>query len=402
MIFTIKRQLKIQRYYAIIVALLAMVPIIGGLPGWVTSSIYISYMLCVIYYGIYRNRIEIVPLFFILYLPISLYLSNPIPIFRSWERLMAFMMLFIVASPLIQSVVARNLRRQTLTWILRFSVIISVICFFCYFLDINLFEDDYRETYYDDYEEFIGHFSGITRHSMLLGPISSIATLYLIDEVRKHRRYILLPLIVMTIGTLLFAASRLSIVAAIAGVVLTLLMKYGARMRIVKYALITCVVATMIYPWTKQYIKPVINKHENVETGVYDTRTEKIEFRFSEFKKSPIVGIGFASIDPDGQDDYDLVTGTIEPGSSWLAILSMTGIVGMILFIGIIVYSYYTIKFTDSYLLPSLLFFFIVHMMAEGYVFSSGNTIGFILWLVIGNCYDSRWNKETKELLSAV
>ena len=402
MIFTIKRQLKIQRYYAIIVALLAMVPIIGGLPGWMTSSIYISYMLCVIYYGIYRNRIEIVPLFFILYLPISLYLSNPIPIFRSWERLMAFMMLFIVASPLIQSVVARNLRRQTLTWILRFSVIISVICFFCYFLDINLFEDDYRETYYDDYEEFIGHFSGITRHSMLLGPISSIATLYLIDEVRKHRRYILLPLIVMTIGTLLFAASRLSIVAAIAGVVLTLLMKYGARMRIVKYALITCVVATMIYPWTKQYIKPVINKHENVETGVYDTRTEKIEFRFSEFKKSPIVGIGFASIDPDGQDDYDLVTGTIEPGSSWLAILSMTGIVGMILFIGIIVYSYYTIKFTDSYLLPSLLFFFIIHMMAEGYVFSSGNTIGFILWLVIGNCYDSRWNKETKELLSAV
>lgn len=402
MIFTIKRQLKIQRYYAIIVALLAMVPIIGGLPGWMTSSIYISYMLCVIYYGIYRNRIEIVPLFFILYLPISLYLSNPIPIFRSWERLMAFMMLFIVASPLIQSVVARNLRRQTLTWILRFSVIISVICFFCYFLDINLFEDDYRETYYDDYEEFIGHFSGITRHSMLLGPISSIATLYLIDEVRKHRRYILLPLIVMTIGTLLFAASRLSIVAAIAGVVLTLLMKYGARMRIVKYALITCVVATMIYPWTKQYIKPVINKHENVETGVYDTRTEKIEFRFSEFKKSPIVGIGFASIDPDGQDDYDMVTGTIEPGSSWLAILSMTGIVGMILFIGIIVYSYYTIKFTDSYLLPSLLFFFIIHMMAEGYVFSSGNTIGFILWLVIGNCYDSRWNKETKELLSAV
>ena len=402
MIFTIKRQLKIQRYYAIIVALLAMIPIIGGLPGWMTSSIYISYMLCVIYYGIYRNRIEIVPLFFILYLPISLYLSNPIPIFRSWERLMAFMMLFIVASPLIQSVVARNLRRQTLKWILRFSVIISVICFFCYFLDINLFEDDYRETYYDDYEEFIGHFSGITRHSMLLGPISSIATLYLIDEVRKHRRYILLPLIVMTIGTLLFAASRLSIVAAIAGVVLTLLMKYGARMRIVKYALITCVVATMIYPWTKQYIKPVINKHENVETGVYDTRTEKIEFRFSEFKKSPIVGIGFASIDPDGQDDYDLVTGTIEPGSSWLAILSMTGIVGMILFIGIIVYSYYTIKFTDSYLLPSLLFFFIIHMMAEGYVFSSGNTIGFILWLVIGNCYDSRWNKETKELLSAV
>lgn len=402
MIFTIKRQLKIQRYCAILVALLAMVPAIGGLPGWVASSIYISYMLCVLYYCIYKNRIEIVPLFFLLYLPISLYLSNPIPIFRSWERLMAFMLLFIVTSPLIQSVMVRNLRRQILKWILRFSVIIGIICFFCYFLDINLFEDDYRETYYDDYEEFIGHFSGITKHSMLLGPISGIATLYLIDEIKKHRRILLFPLLVMTIGSMLFAASRLSIIATIAGVVITLLIKYGARMRIVKYALITCVVATMLYPWTKQYIKPVINKHENVETGIYDTRTEKIEARFSEFKKSPIVGIGFASIDPDGQDDYDLVTGAIEPGSSWLAILSMAGIVGMVLFIGIMVSCYYSVRFTDSFLLQSLLFFFIVHMMAEGYVFSSGNTIGFILWLVIGICYDSRWDKENNDLLSDV
>lgn len=403
MIFTIKRQLKIQRYYAIVVALLAMVPAIGGLPGWVASSIYISYMLCVLYYCIYKNRIEIVPLFFLLYLPISLYLNNPIPIFRSWERLMAFIMMFIVASPLIQSAIVRNMRRQVLKALLRFSVVISVICFFCYFLDINLFEDDYRETYFDDYEEFIGHFSGITRHSMLLGPISGIATLYLVDEFRRHRRrYLLLPLLVITMFSLIFAASRLSIIATIAGVVLTIAISYGAGMRIMKYAIITCVVATMSYPWTKQYIKPVINKHENVETGVYGTRTEKIEARIAEFKTSPVIGIGFASVDPEGLDEYDYITGSIEPGSSWLAILSMTGVIGLVLFGGIVGVSFYATNHSESFLLQSLLFFFIVHMMAEGYVFSSGNTISFILWLVISNCYDYRWNKETNELLTTV
>lgn len=44
-------------------------------------------------------------------------------------------------------------------------------------------------------------------------------------------------------------------------------------------------------------------------------------------------------------------------------------------------------------MLLGFLALFAVHMFAEGYVFAAGGFLCFILWLVVGVCYDRKYSK---------
>ncbi len=53
-----------------------------------------------------------------------------------------------------------------------------------------------------------------------------------------------------------------------------------------------------------------------------------------EFESSPLIGVGFDAIDlnlSSASGGYDKDSGMVESGSSWLIILSMTGLIGAIL-----------------------------------------------------------------------
>lgn len=49
-------------------------------------------------------------------------------------------------------------------------------------------------------------------------------------------------------------------------------------------------------------------------------------------------------------------------------------------------------------LLISILAFFSIHMLVEGYVFSAGNALSFLFWLSIGCCLDLRYEKCNKNI----
>jgi O-antigen ligase len=86
-------------------------------------------------------------------------------------------------------------------------------------------------------------------------------------------------------------------------------------------------------------------------------------------------------------------TGTIETGSSWLAVLSMTGILGFIPF-GIIIYKSVKRVWSkrrtniEACLYLGLIVFLSIHMLVEGFILAGGSVLCFIAWIIISCCYE--------------
>ena len=117
---------------------------------------------------------------FLLYLPFTIISAMPDPVFRSWERLGLFVLLYLVASPVLQAEYIRMLRRKMLFYIIFICVILSIGSFIGYFLGINFCTINLKEV--TDYQGVAGHFSGLTKQSMYLGPISGISAIYFLDK----------------------------------------------------------------------------------------------------------------------------------------------------------------------------------------------------------------------------
>ena len=124
------------------------------------------------------------------------------------------------------------------------------------------------------------------------------------------------------------------------------------------------------------------------------SRDELWNDRIQEFKSSPFFGIGFASISTKSNNHYyNKEDGKVETGSSWLNILSMTGLIGVFIFCYIWIKTLYLIyinlnrfPYTSSYL-AALIIFWSIHMGAEGYIYAAGSFLFFLLWLLIGYIY---------------
>lgn len=375
-----------------------MLSCIGGLPTWCSSLIFVAYILYVVIVARKAVFIDKTEIFFLLTLALCTLLSFPDRVFHSWERLLMFVILITSSTSMLQSDYNRNLRRKSLDTVIYICICISSVSFFCYFLNINLFEDTFSGEYYSDFNEFIGHFSGITKHSMILGPLAGISVIYLFGEFLKTKKKKSILLMFLCIGSLFFAASRGAILATLCGLVVCIF-KYS-RNGYKKNFVFVIISVILLFPLYQPYIDAALNKHENKgNLGVYDSRTTKFEARIDEFQKSPIYGVGFCAIDPNGKDEYNIITGSIEPGSSWLAVLSMSGLVGFIYFIVIVCKSIYRANSKKENMLLILLIFFCVHMFVEGYIFSAGNALAFIFWLVVGCCMDLKYTKVQKTIM---
>lgn len=379
----------------VILPLFVMLSCIGGLPDWCYSLIFVAYCLYIILMVRRLVSINKLELLFLIYLALATLLSFPDSVFHSWERLMIFSILILFSTSVLESEYNREFRRKSLKMALYISITISIISFFCYFLNINLFENSYSGEYFSDYNDFVGHFSGIAKHSMVLGPLAGISTIYLFIKYLETKSRKCLMLIILCIGSLFFAASRGAIFATLFGISIYFL-KY-IRNGNKKNIILAFIIGLLLFPIYQPYLDSALNKHENKgDFGVYDSRTQKVDARIYEFTESPIYGVGFCAIDPNGKDKYNVLTGSIEPGSSWLAVLSMSGMIGFLFFLVIIGKAISQANKRKDNLLVSILAFFSVHMLVEGYVFSAGNALSFLFWLSIGCCLDLRYKKYNK------
>jgi len=247
-----------------------------------------------------------------------------------------------------------------------------------------------------------GGWSGFFVHTMILGPMAAIAlmiSLYLFfkekdkDYPVKKRMIFFQICIGSSFLSLLLASSRTAILACVAGLLFFFYKIYQEKFMKFLYSIILVTVITAgSYPLWSQYTTGIQQKMESSEKrgDMTASRTSIWQARLMEFSHSPIYGIGFSHLMYKGGNEDKKDDGKIEPGSSFLAILAMTGLLGFSIFVLLFV-SYLFFLLTNKFdmlstaVLGSLLIFFTLHMLAEGYVLSSGGALFFYFWLLLGN-----------------
>lgn len=337
--------------------------------------------------------IEIAPLLLLLYLPINLLITQPDPVFNAWRRLALFAAVFLFVSPLLTGEEIALYRRKILSGILMICVLLGLGSFVCYFLGVNYMGNQADGSAILDYQGSAGGFGGLMTQSIALGFVCGLGILALLYRAllqeKESRIWYFIVIGILAI-TILFSASRSALLSTIVGGLVMLYEMNKKNGRFIPVLLGLVIVGMLSFPIWEKFTVGLVNKNAvNVELGAFGSRTLQWTARVSEFSSSPVCGIGFASVDKR----LDVVGpgGVVEPGSSWLAILSMTGIIGLILFIIVL---WKPFRHLNSYptpyntLLLGLMVFICSHMIAEGYIYAGGSSGCFIAWLIIGAASD--------------
>lgn len=350
-----------------------------------------EYSVCVLFalYCIFKaQKVEWYFIALLGFLIIQLKICNTPAIFNVWMRFGLFVVMIIGISPMLQGDRIRDIRFQLWKLTLLISIILSLGSFVCFFLEINYM----RRGEFDGIID-VGLFGGLTSHSMLLGPIAALASIFFAYIAYKKNSTLLSLCCFACLCAVLFSASRLALISAIIGITFMLYSIAATKIKFAQIMLAMVLLLCTSFPLWRATTNFVVEKQQNnVENGsILFSRAEKFENRINEFKSSPLIGIGFATVSTK-TSDYSPYTGGIEPGSSWLSILSMLGIVGAIWFGGFFKKVYAGINSTSppmSALFKGIFVFMCVHMLAEGYFFSAGSYLFFVVWLSFSVFYDS-------------
>jgi len=327
----------------------------------------------------------------------SILIGNPDPVFSSWTRLGLFLLVILSVFPLIQSDKLIAYRGKITFFTLWIIVAISFGSLIAFFLGINYMRLDYHYVYLDLTEA--GIFGGLTTHSMVLGPISGVAIIFLIWKticIDKGIFKIMMSLLmcVACIASLFLSASRGAFIATAASVLIVVYLKSKHKWSNLMNAflisvLLFAVFSPIIIPFTSGMIE---KQQNNIQSGsTFFSREAKWENRWEEFTNNPFFGVGFSAMDPKNTEDYSTDTGTNETGSSWLAILSMTGIIGFLTFFYLVFFTYQRLwrmagpHNHDSILILGVFTLFLIHLIIEGYIYAAGSYLCYLFWLVFGN-----------------
>lgn len=359
----------------------------------------------ILYYGcfalvaffllIYEGRnckINIYMLLFILIAFLSTafnFITNPdIVFFKPLERIVGFVMMMVAVGPLF--VYDNKKPHQLFYTLLSWSFTsITLLSFFSYILGMGFV---YKKNM----------FVGVSIHAMVLGPIAAITMLNLIHQlfiIDKLKIKIIYGIgIVIALLTCFLAGSRGALAAGLFGAAFLLYKQYGMR---ICAAIFTAVIIIGIFtiPFWIPYTETMQKKMDYASEVGHSSRDDLWNDRIKEFEDSPIIGQGFTSINRmvATRTPFSIVSRSLEPGSSWLFILSSLGIVGLGLFIVMLTNACYKFvmskEYTPDIWRTAILFFFFVHFFIEGYVLHSGGMLFVFFWLTLYMNYRSIYDK---------
>lgn len=392
------------------VALLPFASVFGFMPD-ISPLYYIELVGIAAWSLMQRGRVSKGAILLLCACCLSIIYGAPHPLFKSWPRLALFTILIIAVFPLVDNVKLSRFRYRLLLSSLLICVFIGVTGFFCYLLGINLMVKQ-DETMYA-LTQHPGTFGGLTNHSMLLGPCSAFGAITCLwfwwrSQVKK-RKYILLGCMALCILSVFLSGSRHALIALLVGVaVFVFIINRGNIAKFIGYALIIASVAIVTYPLYRPYLLPILLKQEMNEKGggSFYSRESRWDMRVKEIEEHPVFGVGFAAMDVSARDQYNRKTGVVEPGSSYMALLSMTGLVGASIFgvmflstiIKLVRYTVRGGKSSKVVLIIPILAAFTVSLVVEGYIFAGGSFLCYLFWLVFGVGYSMCHNYVNRSL----
>ena len=373
-----------------ITGLSILVYFVPGLEKILATFKYAIFLLPILYLlkGFYLEwRMLLVIIIFL----ITILINSIDPIFQAEYRLISWSLLIFAVGPFVFNEYLQNFRRKLLNTLLYTFMIMGSISFIWWILGLPSLGR--------------GHFTGLFTHSMLLAPISSIGSIFAISNFISLNnikfKFIFIFLFVSNFISLLLSASR----GALAGTIIILIVFLIFSK--IKFKKTLILLSIIIGFFSLQFINLNLSNNDITQKianrGTDNTRAELWNDRLLEFSSNPIFGVGFAAQDLKlngriGKGAND--SGSVEPGSTYLMILSMTGLIGLSSLL--ILFSKYLGKFKElKYSLdnPTMLIFlfFLIHFISEGYLYSSGSLMAFTFWLLIGATYPNNYNKVNCE-----
>lgn len=377
-------------YCSIIIAIIAVNQTLILTPK-LPQTAYYAVMSIFLLFGLFKSKslnFNVLTVWILIASIISILINDVPELFRSPERLLSFTIMIALIGPLFSSVGLDQIKTGIFSQINKLLILVGVFSFFTYLFRIPL---PYGPA----------GWAGFYFHPLTLGPLAAIAvilTLYMRFTRNKikvitQKRYLIDLAIVFSFFCVILASSRAAILGLIAAVLFFFYKLYqGLFSKFLTSVFILFMFILVSFPLWSDFSEGITQKNKIALKKGDMTFSRKASWnkRLKEFNSSPLFGIGFATVKTiNNKSEFKTPNGGIEPGTSWLSILSMIGIFGFIPVI-ILFGQYILFLLRDqqnritSAALGGLLFFFITHMFAEGYFLASGSIMFFYIWLLLG------------------
>ena len=252
-------------------------------------------------------------------------------------------------------------------------------------------------------------FKGIFERGMTLSPVAGIVAIISVSKVinPKIQSSRLLYAVLFVVGsiTCVVAGSRTAIVGLLIALcvflwqnrrhILSLLKNRKARI------IAVCCGGAML-AMLPSSLGVVQHKMQTGEKhgSIFYSRQQLFSDRKAEFASSPWMGIGYANEYPSETNGGDVLA--IQPGSSWLSILTYTGVVGGGVFLWFLIRLVKRLRRkenTRSYppgFFPLLVFLFI-DATTEGWLLFSGALMFPVFWLTLSYAWQTDHSSNTTE-----
>jgi len=383
------------RFFALIISILAINNILIITP-FTPSPIYFGIFLLAFILAILKSRLEldIATVIFVIVCSASVTFNNIPAYFKPIERLAIFVIALLVISPLLQSDFMKKIRLHCFKFSNRLIVTVVFISFFGKITGIYPGID------------FANHFSGLTLSSMSIAPLAALSFIIAVFQLKnaslsKMYKWFFRFIILASLLVLILSASRIAIVGLLVASLYLLTKIYNKKYsKFVRTIFVFSILTVVSFPLWESYTNDLVmkTKQRKVDGNLLSSREDLWAFRLQEFSQSPLIGIGLSNA-MYGSINYD--TGTVEPGTSWGVILSMTGILGLSVFVFLLIRAFRGNSKINSknYLsisnfLNTILIFFMVHWIAEGYILAANSYLFFYSWLILGVSGINQQNKK--------
>lgn len=305
--------------------------------------------------------------------------------FDSIMRFLAWLMLLVCAGPVLRGSRSKSFRLKLaslLKWMLSTLVVTSFVWLVIGLPNLGR-----------------GAFSGAMNHSMVLGPTCAIAAIFSLYQLLfvPRWRIVVLALFCMAVVLCAASASRIALFGLAVAVALLILGRLNSLLIGLPFlgvlALLSVATENLWLPQVDRFLPEESSTRLTSRQIDISSREGLWSARLEEFRLHPLLGSGFGIliITPAAPDQ----AATYEPGSSYLAVLAMTGLVGVVSFV--ILFSSAThlvlrgkarLATRDWALGVSLGGFWAIHGLAEGYILAAGSLMCLLFWLSVGRVFD--------------
>ena len=270
---------------------------------------------------------------FLAWCAVGIIFGNPNPAFKSWQRLIYLCIGLMLLSPMIETR-RLDLLRQRIWWCVCAFVVVSCLVAFVYkSVDLCLGAGVMRSL------------TAIVPMGLGLSHLSAIAAVIGVNAVMRFKLKSWVVCVVYGyIGVCIFllfeGGSRMGLLSLMLAIVLLAMCYRNRRSAIFLSVLGGVTLLFCIYPEWWYDLAHVIYRKVNsgaLHGSLTWSRDSLWAARWQEFLESPIYGVGLGAVRyfaaPWNNPEEILSHGHIEPGSSWLGLLSQTGAVGFALLV---------------------------------------------------------------------